>query len=176
MSNTAKQEDMLPYGTLPFKKEAIDALDDDAIQYAIKILEKRIKTHEYQFRCPEDCKKYLLLKYSPLQHEEFHVLFLNVKLEMIEDKVMGIGSVQSCPAYAREIAKAALLNNALAIVISHNHPSGVAKASDADIAITKGIRDACDTISVKLLDHLIVGNREVKGFYEMGLISCLSKQ
>lgn len=89
--------------------------------------------------------------------ERFHVLYLDRKNRLISDERMSVGTVDHVPVYPREIAKRALLLNASALIIVHNHPSGDPEPSEADISMTKKVREACDTLGLTLHDHIIVG-------------------
>ena len=88
--------------------------------------------------------------------EEFRVLFLNHRHVLIADEVMQRGTVNHTPVYPREIVKRALELSASAIILLHNHPSGDATPSKADIDITKKIIDAAATVGVSVHDHVII--------------------
>lgn len=102
--------------------------------------------------------------------EQFRVLFLDVKNQLIADEVMNHGTVDHAPVYPREIARRALELSAAAVILVHNHPSGDPKPSAADIAITREIVDAAEAISVKVHDHLVVGRKRVESFRSLGLL------
>ncbi len=114
----------------------------------------------------EYCK--LALAHEP--REQFRVLFLDVKNQLIADEVMNEGTVNHAPVYPREIARRALELSAAALILVHNHPSGDPKPSAADIAITGDIVDAAAAIAVKVHDHLIVGRDRVASFKSLGLL------
>lgn len=101
--------------------------------------------------------------------EQFRVLFLDAKNQLIADEVMNHGTVDHAPVYPREVARRALELSAAAIILVHNHPSGDPKPSAADIAITREIVDAAEVISVKVHDHLVVGRERVESFKSLGL-------
>lgn len=102
--------------------------------------------------------------------EQFRVLFLDVKNQLIADEVMNEGTVDHAPVYPREIARRALELSAAAVILVHNHPSGDPKPSAADIAITSEIVDATASISVRVHDHLIIGRERVESFKSLGLL------
>lgn len=102
--------------------------------------------------------------------EQFRVLFLDVKNQLIADEIQNIGTVDHAPVYPREIARRALELSAAAVILVHNHPSGDPKPSAADLAITREIVDAADAISVKVHDHLIIGRDGVSSFKTLGLL------
>ena len=104
-----------------------------------------------------------LLAYLHLQHgnprrEVFRVLFLDKKNRLIQDSVMGTGTVDHCPVYPREVLREALLCDACALIVAHNHPSGDPSPSDADIAMTRKLRDGCEALGIVLHDSVILGD------------------
>lgn len=112
------------------------------------------------------CK--LALAHEP--REQFRVLFLDAKNQLIADEVMNHGTVDHAPVYPREVARRALELSAASIICVHNHPSGDPKPSAADIAITREIVEAASAISVRVHDHLVVGRDRVESFRSLGLI------
>jgi DNA repair protein RadC len=80
------------------------------------------------------------------------------------------GTIDESAVYPREVVKKALARNAAAAIFAHNHPSGVAEPSQSDIHITRRLQQALDLVSVRVVDHMIVGNRDVVSFAERGLI------
>jgi len=94
--------------------------------------------------------------------ECFHVLYLDRKNRLISDVTVSVGTVDHVPVYPREVLKRALLMNASALILVHNHPSGDPEPSDADLKMTKEIQKGCKTLGLTLHDHIIVGaGREV---------------
>ena len=102
--------------------------------------------------------------------EQFRILFLDTKNILIADEEQAKGTVDHVPVYPREVAKRALELNASAIVLVHNHPSGDPTPSPLDITMTSRIQAACDTLGVRLHDHVIVGKEEDVSFRELQLI------
>ena len=70
--------------------------------------------------------------------------------------------------YPREVVKSALQHNAAALILAHNHPSGIAEPSQADIHITKRIQSALDLVDIRVLDHIIVGDADVTSLAQLG--------
>ncbi len=108
-----------------------------------------------------------------LQHEkreQFRVLFLDRKNQLIADELMGQGTVDHAPVYTREIARRALELSASGLILVHNHPSGDTKPSRADITITREIIDVLQPFDITVHDHLIVGTSGVTSFKTAGLI------
>ncbi len=102
--------------------------------------------------------------------EQFRVLFLDAKNQLIADEVMNHGTVDHAPVYPREIARRALELSAAAVILVHNHPSGDPKPSAADIAITRDIVAAAGAVSVKVHDHLVIGRNGAESFKSLGLL------
>lgn len=108
-----------------------------------------------------------------LQHEtreQFRVLFLDRKNQVIADELMGQGTVDQAPVYPREIAKRALELSSSAIILVHNHPSGDPTPSRADIDMTREIIDALGPFDIAVHDHLIAAKQGVTSFKTEGLI------
>ena len=110
---------------------------------------------------------------SQLQHEtreQFRVLFLDKKNQLIADELMGQGTVDHAPVYPREIARRALELSSSALILVHNHPSGDPTPSRADIDMTREIIDALAPFEISVHDHLIAAKQGVTSFKTQGLI------
>ncbi|MFN4297519.1 MAG: RadC family protein [Brevundimonas sp.] len=108
-----------------------------------------------------------------LQHEpreQFRVLYLDKKNQLIMDEVLNRGTVDHAPVYPREVVRRALEVSASAVILVHNHPSGDPTPSRADIQMTKQIVEAARALSVEVHDHLIVGREGVSSFRQLGLM------
>lgn len=119
---------------------------------------------------PEQVRDYLILKLSNQLHEVFVVLFLDVKNRLITTEEMFSGTLTETSVYPREVVKRALHYNAASVMFAHNHPSGVAKQSKADEAITKTLKQALALVDVRVLDHFIVAGNQTLSFVEVGLL------
>ena len=89
--------------------------------------------------------------------ERFHVLYLDRKNRVISDELLAVGTVDHVPVYPREVIKRALLLDACALILIHNHPSGDPTPSEADLQMTKEIQKGCKFLGLTLHDHIIVG-------------------
>lgn len=98
------------------------------------------------------------------EREVFSVLFLDNQNRLLKSDNLFYGTVNQTNIYIREIIKAALLCNAAAIIIGHNHPSGNVEPSDADSAMTNRVRQACELMDIRFLDHIIVGHKAYYSF------------
>ena len=106
---------------------------------------------------PSDVETYLSTRLGGLEHEVFTVMFLNSQNQLLGFEEMFRGTINQASVYPREVAKEALRYNAAAVILSHNHPSGVAVPSQADIALTETLKKALDILGIAVLDHIIVG-------------------
>ncbi|MDP7666779.1 MAG: DNA repair protein RadC [Rhodospirillales bacterium] len=102
--------------------------------------------------------------------ERFQILFLNRKNVLIADEVQQKGTVDHTPVYPREIVKRALELGATALIMVHNHPSGDPTPSEADIAMTREVRDAGDKLGIVLHDHVVVAKGGYQSFKTLGLL------
>lgn len=122
------------------------------------------------FESSQAVKQYLTSELAHLQHEVFVVLFLDAQHTLITSEQMFRGTIDGAAVYPREIVRAALDKNAAAVILAHNHPSGICEPSLSDKSITQKIKAALSLIDVRTLDHLIVGDRNVLSFAEQGLM------
>ena len=113
---------------------------------------------------------YLRFTMAGLQRETARVLFLNGENRLLADKVASIGSVNHVQIYPREIVKEALMRNATALILVHNHPSGNIEPSKSDILVTEKLKRACEFLELTLHDHLIVSKAGVNSFRAAGLL------
>ncbi len=119
---------------------------------------------------PEAVKSLVSLQMRDLEHEVFACLFLDNRHRLISYEPLFRGTIDSASVYPREVVKAALRCNAAAVVLAHNHPSGVAEPSRADIDITARLKKALGLIDVRVLDHIIVGGNYQVSLAERGEI------
>ena len=102
--------------------------------------------------------------------EEFRLLFLDRKNQLIADEVQQTGTVDHTPVYPREVVKRALELSASAIIMVHNHPSGDPTPSKADVEMTRQVATACATLGIDLHDHLIIGRGAHASLRGLGLM------
>ena len=119
---------------------------------------------------PQAVKNYLQLLIGNKTYESFAVLFLDIKNRLIVSEELFRGTLNHASVYPREVVKTALLHNAAAIIIAHNHPSGSCEPSRADIDLTENLQQALRLVDIKVLDHFIVANPHVYSFAEHGLM------
>jgi DNA repair protein RadC len=102
--------------------------------------------------------------------EQFRVLFLDKKNQLIADEVMGEGTVDHAPVYPREVMRRALELSASAVILAHNHPSGDPTPSSADVEMTRQVIDAGRPLRITVHDHIVVGRDGVASLKALGLI------
>jgi DNA repair protein RadC len=107
---------------------------------------------------------------SHYKKEQFRILFLDKKFNLIADEIQQEGTVDHTPVYPREVVKRALDLSASSIILVHNHPSGDATPSKADVEVTKQINQALASVNIKLHDHLIIAADDHYSFASYGLI------
>ena len=120
---------------------------------------------------PQAVRDWLRLWLGSLPHEVFVALWLDAQNRLIASEELFRGTLTQTSVYPREVVKRALAHNAGAVILAHNHPSGLAEPSRADEVLTSSLKQALALIDVKLLDHFIVtGSSEPLSFAERGLI------
>ena len=119
---------------------------------------------------PGDTRAYLRLKLADRKHEVFGVLFLDTRNRILQVAELFQGTIDGASVHPRVVVQRALEVNAAAVVLFHNHPSGVAEPSYADEAITRRLRDALLLVDVRVLDHHVVAAGESVSFAERGLL------
>ncbi len=121
-------------------------------------------------RNPADTAGYLQARMRHLEYELFCCLFLDNRHRVIRFDEMFRGTIDGTSVYPREVVKEALAANAAAVILAHNHPSGVAEPSQADERITQRLKSALGLVDIRLLDHLIIGNGEATSLAARGML------
>jgi DNA repair protein RadC len=114
---------------------------------------------------------YVRVNFGHSKNEEFHVLFLNHKLELIASECQQKGTINHTPVYPREVVKRALELGASSMILVHNHPSGDVNPSKADVDVTKQVIDAARPLGIEVHDHLIISEKKHFSFRDKGLIA-----
>jgi len=122
------------------------------------------------FESPEAVRQFLRLQLDGHAHEVFAVLFLDAQHRLIALEEMFRGSLTQTSVYPREVVKRALELGAAAVILAHNHPSGVAEPSRADALLTEALKNALALLEIRVLDHLVVGAGEAVSMAERGLL------
>jgi len=109
-------------------------------------------------RSPADTETFLMARLRDRPHEVFCCLYLDNRHRVLKFEELFRGTIDGTSVYPREVVKEALAVNAAAIILAHNHPSGVAEPSQADERITRRVKSALNLVDIRLLDHLIIGD------------------
>ena len=129
------------------------------IRRAMRLLEKYQRNPGESFLSSDATKTW---------REMFVVLYLDNQNRLLEHETLFLGTINSTEVHPREIVKSALRHNAAAVILAHNHPSGVAEPSRADRLITTNIVKTLDLVKVRVLDHFIIGAGDILSFAERG--------
>jgi DNA repair protein RadC len=119
---------------------------------------------------PRATRDFLVAKLRDLEHEVFCCLYLDKRHRLIHFEELFRGTIDGASVHPREIVKLALQRNAAAIIIAHNHPSGIAEPSQADELITQRVKEALALVDIRLLDHIVVGDGVSVSLAERGVL------
>ena len=120
---------------------------------------------------PDLVRDYLMKQLADRTYEVFGMLLLDSQHRVIQFVELFRGTINAASVYPREVVSLVLEYNAAAVIVCHNHPSGIAEPSQADRRITDRLKNALATIDVSLLDHMVVGDREIVSFAERGWLT-----
>ncbi|MDC8831828.1 RadC family protein [Alteromonas gilva] len=143
------------------------------LQAAMEICRRQLAEPLYErsvFNCAEEAKYFLRAELRDLQHEVFGVLMLNSQHQLIMFRKLFSGTINAAAVYPREIVKQVLADHAAAVILVHNHPSGNATPSQADIRLTSDIKHALALVDVIVLDHFIVADNQVISLAQQGVL------
>jgi len=121
-------------------------------------------------RSPADTEAFLKARMRHLDHELFCCLFLDNRHRVLRFDELFRGTIDGTSVYPREVVKEALAVNAAAVILAHNHPSGIAEPSQADERITRRLKSALELVDIRLLDHLVIGDGRATSLARRGLI------
>lgn len=143
------------------------ATGEEIIQAARAALARRVRKGT-AISSPQMVRDYLKLKLAERGHEVFCAIFLDTRHRVIKYRELFRGTIDGAAVYPREVVTEALSLNAAAIILAHNHPSGVAEPSEADRSITLKLSKALALIDVRVLDHMVVTGDEIVSLAERG--------
>lgn len=144
-----------------------DVSEAQIMDMALKLVNRRLGKRR-DLSNPKAVRKYLAVKLAEMEHEIFTVIFLNNRHQIILFETMFRGTIDGTSVYSREVVKRSLELNAAAVIFAHNHPSGNAEPSQADITITKRLTDALGLVDIRVLDHFVIGGNDVVSLAELG--------
>jgi len=142
----------------------------ELIARAIRCLEARYQVSKDALTSPEATRDYLKLRLDGVPYEVFAVLLLDNRHRVLHYVELFRGTVDGASVHPREVVRLVMKNNAAAVILAHNHPSGVAEPSQADLSITRRLKDALALIDVRILDHMIIGEGRGTSLAERGLL------
>lgn len=142
--------------------------DDMIVSAASAIADERFTRQGEGIDVVDAACDYFRERLRPLQREVFIVAFLDNRHRPITCEAMFSGTVDAAAVYPREVAKRALEHNAAAVILGHNHPSGIADPSSADISITDNVRSGLALFNIRVLDHIVVGAAQTISLAEQG--------
>ncbi len=152
-------------GLGPAKRAELSAV----IELARRSLQQRLADRP-AVDSPGAVRDYLRLQLGAREHEVFAVLFLDAQHRLLQFDEMFRGTLTQTSVYPREVVRRALALNAAAVILAHNHPSGVAEPSRADEFLTQSLKAALQLVDVRVLDHMVVARGGVVSFAERGLL------
>jgi len=119
---------------------------------------------------PAATRRYLTAQLRDYPYEVFACLFLDSRHRLICYEELFRGTIDGASVHPREVIRRALQHNAAAVILAHNHPSGVAEPSDADRRITQRLKEALGLIDIRVLDHVVIGDQTAASFAELGIL------
>jgi DNA repair protein RadC len=154
----ASPEKGIPHEKCAVAKELIKRLLEEELQ------------HGDALNSPSAVRDYLRLSMNQREHEIFVVIFLDARNRVITTEEMFRGTLTQTSVYPREVVKAALKHNAAAVILAHNHPSGIAEPSRSDQMLTDTLKQSLSLVDVKVLDHFIIAETQTVSLAEQGLM------
>lgn len=149
--NKVKEEiAMYSYGKEPLTAKKV-------LEFSSQILKQKLE-RGVSLTSPSMTLEYLQCCLKEKKHEIFHVLFLDTRHRVIAGEDLFQGSIDGASVYPRVVAERALRLGAAAIIVAHNHPSGINEPSLADQAITRRLKEALLLLEIRLLDHFVIGD------------------
>lgn len=159
---------------LPLFATALPASAQQTIRDTLTLLACQLREPGASFTSSQAVRDWLRLQLATLDREAFTVLWLNNQHRLIAHDTLFLGTVNAVTVYPREVVKSGLKNNAAAVVLAHNHPSGEAEPSKADRLITERLQQALELVDIRLLDHLVIGGMDIASFAERGWLQGIS--
>lgn len=150
-----------------YRKSSSVPAEDIIIAQALSILENRV-FYGQQVSSSRSVKEYLMLKLGGCDREQFTMLLLNNRNQIMHCEILFQGTLSHCEVHPREVMKCVLEHNAAAVIFAHNHPAGDPTPSEADKTLTYKLREALAIVDVRVLDHIVVGGGHAIAAAEQG--------
>lgn len=151
------------HGLGPAKYAQLQAALEMARRHTLERLQR-----DSALQNPDDTRAYISARLRGRPAEVFACLWLDNRNRVISMEELFQGTIDGASVYPREVVRCALAHNAAAVILAHNHPSGVAEPSQADVRLTRRLREALALIDVPVLDHLVIGDGEIVSLAERG--------
>lgn len=135
-----------------------------------KRMRNTLPAKKESFHSPEEIAEAYMERMCHKRTEEIMLLMLDTKGQKIADEVISVGTVSNAILEPREVLSAALRHEAVFLVVLHNHPSGIAMPSSADIAVTRRLAEACEIVGIGLRDHIVIGDHCFLSMRQKGLL------
>jgi DNA repair protein RadC len=119
---------------------------------------------------PQAVREYLISLLSSQEREFFAMVAVDTRHRVIATEILFVGTIDRSGVHPREVVRCALRHNAAAVILAHNHPSGVLEPSQADELITQRLKEALALVDIRLLDHFVIGGAYAFSFSEKGLL------
>ncbi|GGU49261.1 UPF0758 protein [Pseudomonas laurentiana] len=161
------EADLRRFSTEPGLGPAKFAQLQAVMEMARRHLAERLR-RDSALESPQAVKDYLKAELRHEPHEVFGCLFLDSKHRVLAFEVLFRGSIDSASVYPRQVIKRSLAHNAAALILCHNHPSGVSEPSQSDVILTRRLKTALELVDVRVLDHFIIGDGEPLSMVEYG--------
>lgn len=174
--NSIRNEDKADYAVSKGLNPDIDMIElfteqeRFTLMEAQRIIEDRYLRQSDPLRSPDLTRRFLQARLANEQAEIFGCLWLDTRHRVIRVQDMFCGTIDGAAVYPREVVKAALVANATACILFHNHPSGIAEPSQADIVLTKRLKEALGLVDVRVLDHFVVAGTNHVSLAERGML------
>ncbi|MEG0867305.1 MAG: DNA repair protein RadC [Hafnia sp.] len=159
---------MFPSTVSPHPQSSLSPYARSTLRRALNILERQLREPGAAFTSASATRDWLRMQLAGEEREVFMVLFLDNQNRLITHETLFTGTISHTEVHPREVVKAALKHNAAAVIVAHNHPSGLAEPSQADRRLTERLKQALDLVDTRLPDHLVVGGLEITSFAERG--------
>ena len=149
----------------------LSLLGELAVRYEVETQPERPKGDLPAINCPEDVRRLLGPEMAPLAQEQLRVLLLNTRNEVVGQRVIYQGNVNSSMVRPAEVLRPAVVEAVPSIIVCHNHPSGDPTPSPEDAAVTRDLSQAAKLLGVELLDHVVIGGDRSVSLKERGLMA-----
>jgi DNA repair protein RadC len=147
-----------------------DASAQEVLDRAATLMAQRFRAGAPVLADPARTRQYLRHQIGTLPYEVFGLLLLDTRHRLIRAEILFRGTIAGASVHPREVARVVLEANAAAVILFHNHPSGIAEPSQADELITRRLKETLSLLDARVLDHLIVGDAQEFSFAESGLL------